>query len=205
VKREAITGIVLAAGMSTRMGRPKPLLRTGHETYVERAIRVLGAGGCEPVIAVVNVSWAMVGSLAAGAGARVVRNAEPSAEQIESLRLALVARPPHTVAVVVLPVDVPLVRASTVEAVVTAFRARRPPIVLPSYRGVAGHPVLLASDLFTDLETGPWPEGVRSLLQQHSSETVEIEVDDPGILVDVDTPEQYRLVREGERGHEGDN
>ncbi|MGH7554173.1 MAG: nucleotidyltransferase family protein [Longimicrobiales bacterium] len=187
----AIDGIVLAAGRSARMGRPKPLLRVDGETFLERAIRRLTAGGCRSVSVVVNDRDGAVPRLARTLGAAVVVNPDSSSAQIDSVRLALANLPPDSSAVVVLPVDAPLVAIATVAAVIAAYRARRAPLVLPVHAGKDGHPVLLARATFASILRDDLPEGLHSVMQSRADTIERVPVDDDGTLSDIDTPEQY--------------
>jgi len=192
----AIHGVVLAAGLSTRMGRSKPLLARGGETLVERAVRVLLEGGCGGVIAVVRAGDDAAARLARTAGARVVVNGNAQAEQVDSLRLALRDLPDDAAAAAVLPVDVPFVRPATVARLLAAFREGAALVVRPSYRGEPGHPTLFARTLFADFAARELPHGARTVIEAHAAETLDIEVEDPGVTQDVDTPED--LARYGD-------
>jgi CTP:molybdopterin cytidylyltransferase MocA len=193
-----IGGIVLAGGRSKRMGRPKALLEAGGSTFLERAVRVLAAGGCEEVVVVVNSDDPTLADLAEQLGARITHGAGAGSEQIDSLRAGLQALPPELEAVVVLPVDHPLVEPSTVRQIVEAFRAGAAPIVRPVYEGRHGHPALFGAVVFDDLLHGALPDGARTLVRAHAGSTGEVEVDDRGVLIDVDTPEDYEEhVRKG--------
>ena len=195
-----VDAVILAAGLSTRMDQPKPLLEVGDTTFLERAIRTLKEGGCRYVVAVVNGHDDWVQRLADATGAAIVVNEDPESEQIASLRLGMPALPEDWGAVAVLPVDVPLVSADTVRSLVKAFLQHGAPITLPFHNGVAGHPVLLGRVLADDVLTGAWDEGVRSIIMAHAHDLREVKVMDPGILIDVDTPEDYwRYVKDRNR------
>jgi molybdenum cofactor cytidylyltransferase len=187
-----VDGIVLAAGRSTRMGASKPLLELDGETFLEHAIRTLRAGGCRFVVAVVNEAADWTQRLADVTGAAVVINEDADSEQVDSVRLALEHVPDDAAAVAVLPVDFPRLRATTVRALLAVFRTHRSPIVLPAYRGETGHPVVLARALFDELRTADLAEGVRSLIAAHADAVQRVAVDDAGILIDIDTPADYR-------------
>ncbi|HSJ14796.1 MAG TPA: nucleotidyltransferase family protein [Longimicrobiales bacterium] len=197
---ETVDGVILAAGLSTRMDRPKPLLEVGDTTFLERAIRTLKEGGCRYIVAVVNEADDWTQRLADATGAAVVVNDQPESEQIESLRLGIGALPGDWSAVAVLPVDVPLVAADTVRLLVAAFTQHGAPITLPFHNGVAGHPVLVGRSIAAEIMTGTWEEGVRSVIMAHAHDLREVKVMDPGILIDVDTPEDYwRYVKDRNR------
>jgi len=193
VSAASVGGIVLAAGRSSRMGRPKGLLPIDDATFLERSIGVLAEGGCAPVVAVVPAGEAgeEMADLAERAGAAVVRNPNPGSEQVDSLRLGL-ATVGACDAVVVALVDYPLARAASVEAVVRAFRRRHASIVRPTHDGRPGHPVLFARGLWPELTAPDLAEGARDVVHRHHADIVEVPVDDRGVEVDVDTPEDYR-------------
>lgn len=200
-----IAGIVLAAGRSRRMGRPKPLLRFRGASFLERAVGALRGGGCGEVLVVAappdDPAAAAIAEAAEAAGARVVVSPRPDAEQVDSLRAGLAALPPEAGAVVVVPADVPGVDAAAVRAVVDAFRARGAPVVRAVHAGEHGHPVLFARRVFADLFRASLPEGARSVVHAHAAELEEVEVDAPALLLDVDTPDDYRrLLAEHGRG-----
>ncbi|NJD09900.1 MAG: nucleotidyltransferase family protein [Gemmatimonadetes bacterium] len=186
-----VDAIILAAGQSSRMERPKPLLEIGAETFIERAIRVLGEGGCRHVVAVLNGQDAQLERLVESRGATVAVNDAAGSEQLESVRRGLRALPDGWEAVAILPVDVPLVSAQTVQLLVEAFRAQPAPVLLPFHNGVAGHPVLIGRALAAEVLEYDWEEGMRSLIMAHARDLREVRVTDPGILIDVDTPDDY--------------
>jgi molybdenum cofactor cytidylyltransferase len=186
-----INGIVLAAGASSRMGEPKALLEVEGVTFLERAVHLLRDAGCKYVIAVVTDDlW--IERLADVSGAAVIINDADDAEQIDSLRLGIANLPDDTDAVAVLPVDFPRVSVATVKRLVAEAARSNAPILNPAYKGVAGHPVIFASRLFPELLTPDLPEGARSVMDAHAAEAHVIDVDDPGVTIDVDTPGDYQ-------------
>jgi molybdenum cofactor cytidylyltransferase len=186
-----IIGIILAAGASDRMGRPKALLEVGGETFMQRIAGMLHAAGCHRVLVVVNADADWASQAAASLDVEVVANPVAQSEQVDSLRLALLRAGDDVAAALVLPVDLPLMSPDTVRAVVDAYRARPAPLVLPFHNGVAGHPVLLDRALFAEILDGRLEEGIRSLIMDRAKDILEVKVYDPGILVDIDTPDDY--------------
>jgi CTP:molybdopterin cytidylyltransferase MocA len=186
-----IVGIVLAGGRSRRMGRPKLSLPIGDETFLSRAVRTLNAGGCGEVVVVLNPEEPSAAELLPPevAGARRVPGAK--SEQIDSLRAGLRSTPKGTEAVVVLPVDHPLVKPETVSALIEAYRSGDAVIVRPTLDGRYGHPVLFAASLFDDLLDEDLPEGARTVIRRHADRGLAVAVEDRGVLIDVDTPEEF--------------
>jgi CTP:molybdopterin cytidylyltransferase MocA len=190
VTERPVSGVVLAAGASVRMGTAKALLTASGETFLDRAVRVLREAGCSEVVVVVNGS-ASVLDAADALDATVLLNADDGSEQIDSLRIAVEAVALDCTAVVVLPVDLPLIRVDTIARVVRAFRDGEGRIIVPAHAGVAGHPVAIDRDLFGELRDD-LPEGLRSLLERRAADVASVAVDDAGVLIDIDTPDDYR-------------
>ncbi len=187
-------GLVLAAGAAQRMGRPKAFLEVAGETFLDHAVRVLRDGGCRHVYVVTNEDPALQEAVAA-AGATVVVNADPRSEQLDSVQLGLRALPEDSVAAAVLPVDCPLVTAPTVQTLTNAALRSTKPVVLPMYNGVGGHPVLLRRPFYDAVLGSRDPEGLSGVIIAHGHQIELLTVTDAGILVDIDTQEEYtRLI-----------
>ena len=181
------------SGLAERMGEPKALLTVEGETFLERAVRILTEGGCDPVVVVVpsGGSGKDLLALAARAGARGVVNPHLEAEQIDSLRCGLRAFDRGVAGAAVLPVDHPRVRPDTVAALLAAFDQTGAPIVRPAHRGRPGHPVLFAQAVWEELEAPDLESGARDVVHRHHAEIRDVTVDDPGISIDVNTREEY--------------
>jgi CTP:molybdopterin cytidylyltransferase MocA len=185
------------------MGSPKALLEIGGRTFLELVGGALAAGGCHPVVVVVGtgVSHQRAASLAGACGWEVLVNPEPDAEQIDSLRLALLSLEPEVDAAVVSPVDVPGVGAELVRSLVAAFRRTGAPLVIPLVgEGRHGHPVLFGRPLFAGLLDPALRGGARGVVHAHLDVAVELPVACPSELDDVDTPEDYARRVADERG-----
>lgn len=173
------------------MGSPKALLAYKQHTFVENLISVF-AGMAEDVIVVVGQDRAEIGERARGA--RVIVNDQPEQGQISSLRLGLEAVPGDHEGAFFCPVDIPAVDRSTIEALME--RANDAAIIVPQYQGKHGHPVLVARSLFDEFRI----VGItaRDVMHANRPRTLFVDVDDPGILKDVDTPEDYRQLLSSE-------
>ena len=195
-----IPGVVLAGGASSRMGgRPKALLPTGHgdETFLTRAVSALREGGVDDVVVVAGFHEELIGRAAElmAAPVRVLRNPAPEQGQLSSLLVALRAIDrPGVRAMLVTPVDLPLVSPATVRAILVGYRRTGSPIVRPVRDGRHGHPVLFDRLLFDALRDADPEQGAKPVVLAHAAEGLEIEVEDEGAFVDVDTPEDYERV-----------
>jgi len=176
------------------MGRPKGLLRVGGESFLKRTIGALREGGCAPVLVVVAEGEHDLAAEAAQAGARVLTNAEPGEGPITSLRLALAALGRAVPGFAYLPVDHPMVLPATVARLLEAARIAGAPLTIPVYRGKRGHPAVFGAALFAELEDPRLQGGARSVVHRHLEDALKLDVDDSGVLVDIDTPDAYRRV-----------
>jgi molybdenum cofactor cytidylyltransferase len=193
--RSMVPAIVLAAGASTRMGRPKSLLPCGGSglTFVASVLAALREGGVEDAIVVGRAEDDAVRLEVETHGGRFVENPRPDDGQLSSLVAGLnVADHPGVRGVLVTPVDVPLIEGRTVAALLAAFNTSAAPIVRAAHRGRHGHPVIFSRAVFGDLRRADASVGARAVVRAHADAVVDVEVDDPAALADVDTPEDYQ-------------
>lgn len=196
-----IAGIVLAAGRSTRMGSPKALLTFGGQTFLARLVTAFAEGGCDPIVVVTGSEAdrdaARIGEEARALGALTMCNANRGSPQIESLRTALNGLPSDLEAVIATPVDSPGSSPGLVAAMIEVA-ANGAPIVIATHHGRRGHPTLFSRLVLPDLRTGVLEEGARTVIRRYEKELVELAVEDPRVLLDIDTPSDYQRLREAE-------
>jgi nicotine blue oxidoreductase len=181
-----IAGLLLAAGAGKRMGGPKALVEVGGEPLVRRGIRLLGDGGCDPVLVVVGAAAERVRPLCAGAD--VVEAPDWQTGMGASLRAGLTALPAGAVAVVVALVDQPLV---TAEAVARLRQAHEGGAVaaVATYGGRPRNPVLLDRSAWAGVAAAAvGDEGARGWLRAHPDLVVAVDCTDAGAPDDLDTP-----------------
>ena len=188
----SIPAIVAAAGLSTRMGATKALLDAGGRSFLARILGAFQAGGADPVLVVVRDPLGEVAAAALREGGVVVENPDPGPGPISSLQAGLRALPKDAVGSFFTPADHPLFLPGTVGALLAAFLDESAPIVAPTYRGRRGHPVIFHRTLFPELLEEDLPDGARSVVQRYLCGRMEVPVEDPGILADIDTPADYR-------------
>jgi len=203
-----VAGVVLAAGLSSRMGKLKATLpinpaKPDDETFLTRILRTLAAAGVADVVVVVgHESDTVIESVRRRRlTPRFVVNAEYRSGQFSSLLAGLRAIDrPLIDAMLLTLVDVPLIAPSTVRAVVERFEKTHAPIVRPvaDENGVKGarhgHPVLIARVLFQALLAADPAAGAKPIVRAHVSDEGNVEVNDEGAFRDVDTPDAYRRI-----------
>lgn len=189
-----MTGIVLAAGRSARMGRPKALLPCGPggETFAARIVGALRAGGVDRVLVVGRPDDEALRAHVGRLEARYVINPDPERGQLSSLVAGLdEAEARGATSVIATPVDMPQVRPATVAALLAAWR-RSPALILrPAHAGAHGHPVIFRREVFADLRAADPRAGAKVVLRRHADRVLDLDVDDPGVLRDVDAPDDY--------------
>lgn len=198
-----IAGIILAAGASSRMGSPKALLQYRGETFIERLVRVMSCV-CDPVIVVLGYHADAIRPMI-GHVATTVINPAPERGQLSSLQTGLAALPKDAEGFLFIPVDSPAVEIETVERVAADFRRRDPAtlLVIPRTsidKGVKrGHPVFGTRVIAEEILALPPTAKASDVIHGHIPQTVYVDVDDAGILTDIDDPEAYRRLSEAVR------
>jgi molybdenum cofactor cytidylyltransferase len=203
--RSVIPAIVLAAGRSSRMGRAKATLPLDDgDTFLSRIVGTFLAAGVDDVVVVVgHDADAIVNRFTeSGLRARFVANLDYDRGQLSSLvaGLTVVDRPGTTAALITL-VDVPLVSAGTVSAVLDCYRRTQAPIVRPTSGARHGHPLLIDRSLFAALRGADPDVGAKPIVRAHASAAGDIDIADEGAFTDIDTDEEYqRIITSGGRG-----
>ena len=194
-----VPAIVLAAGRSSRFGRSKALARAGHVSFITQILQALARSGVDEVVVVARAGD---GELAAevaraGAAARVVVNPDAERGQLSSLLAGLDAVDRRGVErVLVTLVDMPLVSPSTFRRLLDAAAASSAAVVRAAHAGRHGHPVVFKRAAFEALRRADPSVGAKAAVRALATE--DVEVDDRGVLEDVDTPADYRRLFERE-------
>ncbi|TMA10395.1 MAG: nucleotidyltransferase family protein [Deltaproteobacteria bacterium] len=190
-----IAAIVLSAGESRRMGSPKALLPIKGKSFIEQIVAALKATKVAKIIVVLGHNPEPIKSKVEPLSVSVVINPDYLKGQLSSLIAAirsLQADPVKVDGVLVHLVDHPLISRSVVNEMIDRFFESKKLIVIPTYKGKRGHPVLLSSRLFPELLKAPPDQGAKAVVHAHRDETLEMETDDEGVIIDIDTPDEYR-------------
>ena len=199
-----VAAVILAAGASTRMGEPKALLLDGvGRPFVARIVRTFASAGIADIVVVTGALHdAIVEAVTRDRPPvmpRFANNPDPSRGQLSSLWVGLAASDrPGVEAVLITLVDVPMLTAGTIGAVVDTWRRTHAPIVRPAIRERHGHPVLFDRSVFDALRAAPLEHGAKYVVHEHADRLINVEVSDAGCLVDVDTPSDYNALLRGD-------
>jgi molybdenum cofactor cytidylyltransferase len=183
-----ISAIVLAAGKSERMGSPKALLPYQGRTFIENILHAISLSPVRHVVVVVGHHRNEI-----AAQIRIpdlIFNPDYEQGMITSFQTGIRALPEESAGALLFLVDNPVVETSTIEALVEKFEANR--IILPVYQGRRGHPVLFSRAALQEIVDLPPSQGANIVVRRDPSRIVEVSVDSPGILVDIDTPEDFK-------------
>jgi molybdenum cofactor cytidylyltransferase len=188
-----LAAVILSAGASSRMGRPKALLPYREGTFLEHLIQVTR----HPRIGVTRVVL--------GAGAEVIRTMakldpsivvlNPDWEQGQLSSICTGVRSLDgidTDGMVLCPVDHPLVSAQLVSELVDRFYQERKAIVLPTFKGRRGHPAIFSSALYSELLAAPADKGARVVVWEHAADVVEVPTDEEGVVLNLNDPEMLK-------------
>lgn len=190
--------VLLAAGEARRMGRPKQLLDWGGVPLVTAQVHALLDGGCAPVIVVLGAHAALVEEkIPRRADVQRVTNRQWHAGRSSSLRCGARLVPDRADAVVIASVDQP-VRPATIQLLSAALRETADALIaVPRHLGKNGHPPLLHAQLLPALRSvTERTEGVRALRRRYAAETIFLEVNDPFVRLNLNTPAAYEQARE---------
>jgi molybdenum cofactor cytidylyltransferase len=185
-----IAAIVLAAGMSTRMGQPKQLLPLGSGTVVREAAAAL-VGQVDRVVVVVGHRADEVVAALSGCPVEWVVNPDYQAGMLSSVQCGIRASSGASAFLICLG-DQPGVSSRTVAALVAAARAAGRGIALPVYEGRRGHPVLISAGYAAEILALGAGQGLNAVTRAHADDTLEVAVRDPEVVQDLDTPADYQ-------------
>jgi 4-nitrophenyl phosphatase len=190
-----VAAIILAAGASTRFGQSKQLLDWDGVPLVAHVADVALGAGLAPVIVVLG-SQAEAARAALGTRPiQTVMNWRWKEGLSTSVQAGLAALPPETAAAIFLHCDQPLITPDLLRALVARLEETGAPAVRPTHAGQPGTPALFARHLFPELAAVSGDEGGRSLIARHTAELATVEVTDPDMLADIDTPADYERLR----------
>jgi molybdenum cofactor cytidylyltransferase len=186
-----VIAIVLAAGESSRMGRPKPLLPLNSSTFLSHLLEEIGASRISRTVVVLGHHPEVVLEAMPEIAPITIVNQDYQLGQLSSLHAGLREVGDTSDAVLLSLADHPFVTRQVIDAIILAHERTHRPIVVPTYGGARGHPTLFARPLFAELLEAPLDQGARVVVRAHADEVLEVPTEEAGVVADVDTPAQY--------------
>jgi molybdenum cofactor cytidylyltransferase len=191
-KMSNIAGILLAAGESTRMGEPKPLLPHGESTFIDTILNNLAAVKCEPIISILGSAADLICTQTSVNAYQCFNNPHPEFGQLSSLKIAIEHLPPETTGFLLTLVDHPLVKPETYEEMMRYAEKYSDKIIIPEFFGRRGHPVYFGQPFFKLILDLPLDQGANVIVRENQENIQIFPVNDAGILKDIDTPEDFK-------------
>jgi molybdenum cofactor cytidylyltransferase len=198
-----IVAVVLSAGESSRMGRPKALLPIDGVRFIEKIVTTLKLTRVRKIIVVLGHNAEEMRQKMADLPIEIVVNPDYKLGQLSSLSAALrhiesADDAANVDGILVHLVDHPYISAELVTLMIDRFYQSKKLIVVPRYGERRGHPVIFSRSIFPELLAAPPEEGAKTVVHAHRSETLELVTEDKGVTIDIDTPEEYRKHVEGD-------
>lgn len=189
-----IVAVVLSAGESSRMGRPKALLPIDGQTFIEKIVAALKQTKVGKIIVILGHNARELQSKISHLPVEILINTDYKLGQLSSLQLAVrnLQADLECDGMLVHLVDHPYLAPALVEEMIRRFYETKKRIIVPKFHGKRGHPVIFSNALFDEILKAPMEEGAKAVVNAHRAETLEIETEEEGIAVDIDTPELYQ-------------
>ena len=187
----AIRSIILAAGESKRMGFPKMLLMFNGKTMIENVLDNVTESDSDSILVVLGAGRYDLIDIVSKYDVKHCYNINYREGMLSSVQCGFKNLPPDTEAVLVFQGDQPFITPEVINSVIDAYRSSGKGIIIPVYKGKRGHPLLLDSKYKDQINTLDPDKGLRSVTYIHSSDIFEVETDEPGILRDFDTYDDY--------------
>lgn len=186
-----IVAIVPAAGESSRMKSPKALLKIGKENFAQCIVRKLGECGIDFIYVIAGAQHEAIKKELTGI--EVLFNARHQLGQLSSLKEGLRNLPTGSSEALVWPVDQPLVSVETVQLLIDTYHHTKKRLTIPIYETRRGHPVLYDRHAIqATLALDSAKQTAKELQTIFAADTTLLEVEDPAVLIDIDTPEDYK-------------
>lgn len=188
-----VSAIILAAGSSRRMGQPKALLDIGGKTFLQHIVDVLNSARVLDIVIVLGSEVDDLKKHLGWFGGKVVLNERWQEGQLSSLVVGLDGLDSEDVlGAMICPIDHPVITQSLVVDLLQEFWTSKKKIIIPTFRGKRGHPVIFERSLFDEIRTAPMDVGARAVVHHHADDIAEVSSEEEGVIVNIDTPEDYK-------------
>jgi CTP:molybdopterin cytidylyltransferase MocA len=190
MKTPCLAAIILAGGLSTRMKELKPLLPLGNATVADYVMSIFRSIGVD-VLLVVGYRQEEIVSVIKQKDIKIVINPDYAKGMLSSVQAGVRCIQPEHQAFFILPVDIPLVKLSTIEKLKNTWIHQPDNVIYPAFKGKRGHPPLIPATLAPGILSWKKDGGLKTFLELYEELALDVPVNDSFILFDVDTPEDY--------------
>lgn len=187
----SIYSVILAAGESKRMGVPKALLQIQGKSFLEHLVAILRNAGLHEISVVLGHDSDKIIAQLQDLKVDFVINENYQKGQLSSIQAAIKSVTKDCDAMMICPIDRPLISPELIRKMIEAYLKTKPPIVIPIFDAKRGHPIIFSSSLFPEVLRAPYDIGARAVVWAHHNEVVEVPTNEEGILINIDTPELY--------------
>jgi len=187
-----VWAIILAAGESKRMGKPKLLLPFGEKTIIETIVETVVSSKVEKTLVILGSDRKKIEERIKNYPARVVYNRDFRSGMLSSVQCGFKALPEEARAVLVVLGDQPKISANIINKLIDAYKSKGKGIVLPVYKNERGHPVLIDVKYRKEVENLNPEVGLRGTVYNHPEDILEVDVKTPSILKDIDDESDYK-------------
>jgi molybdenum cofactor cytidylyltransferase len=188
-----LAALILAAGESRRMGSAKALLLYNDRTFVEHLLDVTRHSRIGVQRVVLGAEAEYIRERLGLDSSLMIENPDWQQGQLSSIQAGIrsLAETP-TEGVLLCLVDHPLISSTLVKTLIESFDASGKAIVLPSYLGRRGHPLIFASRLYDELLAAPAETGARAVVWKHDGEVLEVPTEEQGVLINLNDPDAFQ-------------
>ncbi len=190
-----ISAIILAAGMSSRMGSPKQLLQLGSRPLIRIVTENVLASSVDEVLVVTGCQARAVDAAINGLPVKTIFNPHYKQGQGSSLTQGVKAIDVNASAFLVFMCDQPLITSSLINMVINEFKERRSLALRPTYNGMPGHPVIFSYSMSAEMKALKGDAGARQVLKKLGTKVDYMPVQDEAVIFDIDTPKNFEELK----------
>ena len=193
-----ISGIILAAGSSQRMGSPKSILKIREKTFLQHIVEVLRSARIINIVIVLGAEAEEIQKSLTWFDGKIVVNEEWQKGQLTSIITGLnnldmaMTDPEEINGAMICPIDHPLLSQALIVNLLYGYWTSKKKIIIPTFNGQRGHPVVFDKELFDELRSAPPDVGARAVVYKNTDDVYEVPVKEDGILINIDTHEDYQ-------------
>jgi molybdenum cofactor cytidylyltransferase len=187
-----ISAIVLAAGKASRFGQCKQLVPLGGKPLLEHVLESVRQSHVDDVVVVLGDHFAEIQEQIAFGRERVIVNPDYADGMSTSIQAGLRALPSETDAAMIVLADQPFVASQTLDLLIDEYQRTRPSVVIPTFNGFRGNPVIVDKSLFAEMMGIRGDVGCRAIFGDHAETILKVSVNDRGVVTDIDTMEDLQ-------------